>query len=479
MRKFKNTHYLRNFLTHQRLLYSTKANRLISITQHVRRPWHGWKPLSVVVSTHNTQIIHPTSNEQGPFFKRWRVKEGISAAFLPKNYQTSVTPEYWGFTRWQFIQNVTGALTGVLSTQSLLYAIGLGVGSIPLAATLNWVIRDGLGQLGGVIYASFISDRFDSEPKRYRFHASIAMQLASLLEMLTPLWPGAFLPLASISNIAKNMAWIASSATRAQMHKSFMLRDNLGDITGKAGSQSTAAGLIGTGFGILISAAITTTSSLPIFCHSAFTSQPLTGLFTAFLPFSVLTLYANYKSSLYVITPTLNITRAELVFWQVLTHFSPTKRVLNAKEMEQIIPEPREIAMTEPFIKSFRTPFPVPIRVQPPLDITPSVSELTSILLQQTFSEPEHYYIHSTSHEVRIWYDDHASSSDLVKGFFHACVIRVWGCRNNCEEQMKELHRWVNSVYPMIEHGLVVRKWDLYTLFLIENEQGRLLVKEL
>ena len=33
--------------------------------------------------------------------------------------------------------------------QALLYAIGLGAGAIPMAAALNWVIKDGLGQLGG------------------------------------------------------------------------------------------------------------------------------------------------------------------------------------------------------------------------------------------------------------------------------------------------------------------------------------------
>ena len=40
-----------------------------------------------------------------------------------------------------------------MATQSLLYAVGLGQGAIPMAAALNWVIRDGLGQLGGVLFA--------------------------------------------------------------------------------------------------------------------------------------------------------------------------------------------------------------------------------------------------------------------------------------------------------------------------------------
>lgn len=70
-----------------------------------------------------------------------------------------------------------------------------------MAAALNWIIKDGLGQLGGVVYASFVSDKFDSEPKRFRFQATVAMQGANILELLTPLWPGSFLLIASVSNI--------------------------------------------------------------------------------------------------------------------------------------------------------------------------------------------------------------------------------------------------------------------------------------
>jgi len=44
----------------------------------------------------------------------------------------------------------------------------------------------------------------------------------------------------------KNVSWLAGSATRAQLNRAQALRENLGDVTGKAGSQATAAGLAGT-----------------------------------------------------------------------------------------------------------------------------------------------------------------------------------------------------------------------------------------
>ena len=51
------------------------------------------------------------------------------------------------------------------------------------------------------MYASVVNDRFDSEPKRHRFRAGVAIQLASALDVLLPLWPNGFLVVASVSNI--------------------------------------------------------------------------------------------------------------------------------------------------------------------------------------------------------------------------------------------------------------------------------------
>lgn len=72
-----------------------------------------------------------------------------------------------------------------------------------MAAALNWIIKDGLGQLGGVLYAGVVGDRFDSNPKRHRMRAAILMQLAGALEIVSPLWPAGFLAIASISNIGE------------------------------------------------------------------------------------------------------------------------------------------------------------------------------------------------------------------------------------------------------------------------------------
>lgn len=73
--------------------------------------------------------------------------------FMPKDAHVSVTKDYFPYAKWFFFSSVVSSAAGVLSMQSLLYAIGLGAGSIPTAAAVNWVLKDGVGQFGGVIFA--------------------------------------------------------------------------------------------------------------------------------------------------------------------------------------------------------------------------------------------------------------------------------------------------------------------------------------
>ena len=125
--------------------------------------------------------------------------------------------------------------------QALLHAVGLGDGAIPMAAALNWVIKDGVGQLGGVLFASVVSDRFDADPRYWRFVSSLALDASTLLELLSPLAPGCFLPIASVANVGKNVSFLSASASRAALHLALAREGNLADVTAKTGSQARGA----------------------------------------------------------------------------------------------------------------------------------------------------------------------------------------------------------------------------------------------
>jgi hypothetical protein len=180
------------------------------------------------------------------------------------------------------LDSVTGTICGVLAMQSLFFAAGVtGAGNIPLAASINWILKDGLGQLGGVLFASIVSNRFDSDPKKWRLVSSLSMSAAAILEMTTPLFPGYFLAIASIANVGKNIAFLASSASRAAIHRSFAIRENLADVTAKAGSQAICSSTIGTALGVAIAAAIGGDYNTTVLTFIAFSAISLSSTYMA------------------------------------------------------------------------------------------------------------------------------------------------------------------------------------------------------
>mmetsp|Transcript_11152 Transcript_11152/g.20876 ORF Transcript_11152/g.20876 Transcript_11152/m.20876 type:complete len:604 (+) Transcript_11152:151-1962(+) len=187
---------------------------------------------------------------------------------LPNGYPHSVHPAYKRYTIYSFLGNTASTITMILSTQTLLLAVGVGQqAAAPISATLNWILKDGIGQFGGILFASKISssssNSIDADPKKWRMVSSLAMDCAMLTELTTSAFPQYFVLIASAANIGKNIAFLTASASRAKLHqclssthhhdRRLQMADNLGDITGKATSQSIVASLLGTVIGLGIS----------------------------------------------------------------------------------------------------------------------------------------------------------------------------------------------------------------------------------
>lgn len=125
------------------------------------------------------------------------------------------------------------------------------------SATINWILKDGLGQAGGIALVALLGSKLDSHAKSLRFHSSLLLVVGSAFEFAVP-WLtsefglGAFLPVAAVANVAKNVSWMLMSATRAHFMRQMALKGNLGDLTGKAASQMTLATLIGTTAGLAV-----------------------------------------------------------------------------------------------------------------------------------------------------------------------------------------------------------------------------------
>jgi hypothetical protein len=223
------------------------------------------------------------------------LREAALRAFMPVNYPHSVPADYWDFTKWQFVQGTCSSMSGVLATQAMLLSVGVSPHSAAgSAAAINWVLKDGLGMVGRIFVGAAISDKFDTQPKRWRLFGDALYNVGVFLEMCTMLSPPHFLLLASAANSVKGVALMAGAATRASIHRGFAIRENLGDITAKADSQNVARSLVGMAMGVAV---------------SPWLAGDFMGTLSAFAGLSCIHMFANYKSVRAVHVATMSSTR--------------------------------------------------------------------------------------------------------------------------------------------------------------------------
>jgi len=383
----------------------------------------------------------------------------VTGIFLPAGYPETVHPHYLPFTFWNFLQSCSGSMSGVLTTQCLLYGLGLSSssstsvaigGTIALAATLNWVLKDGLGQVGGVLFVALIGSRFDREAKRYRFLATAMFKLAGLLEMLVPLMPKYFVLVASLANVAKNVGWMATSATRAQIHRYLAGShyDNLGDITGKTASQNTFASVLGTALGVLFST---------IFVMRKKEEEILEPLevvkrcFRIAVPLAAVGLFSSYQSCRYAVSPKLSLLRLQLIL-RPLFNKKTTRGIIS--RLENQIPTPEALCLSEPFL----------LRPRSAVLFEPLISKYTdriSATVKDFATLPYVLVADSKTRQTAIWFraDENISTVDMFEGILASHILNSNGEIGEAIATAKEI------TSPLIA-ALSRKGWDVSSLSL-------------
>lgn len=340
---------------------------------------------------------------------------------LPVGYPHSVHPNFLPFSAWNFAQSVSGSANGVLATQCLLVGLGLAAssnGTLALAATLNWILKDGLGQLGGILFVARYGSNFDRDAKRYRLLASAMMSLASFFEMLVPVMPTLFLPIAACANVCKNVAWMGMSATKAQIHRHFSRIDNLGDLTGKAASLNTTASLAGTGLGVLLSSMFLTSAG------SILPSELVTRCLLLSLPLTVFYLYASYKSCRLAVSPRLSLQRLDIVLKSLLPNVIKSDALVAGAESElsRYILDPARTGYKEKFLPWQRSRS--LIRFEPDFQVFDQVcAEERQEALE--FFEQHRFIACHAGKNVSIWFDEHASSIERLRGILAVYIANA------------------------------------------------------
>ena len=86
--------------------------------------------------------------------------------FLPEGYPQSVSSDYLQYQAWDTLQAFASSVSGSLATAAVLGGLGVGdSAATTLAATITWILKDGAGLLGRILFAGYIGTRLDYDCK--------------------------------------------------------------------------------------------------------------------------------------------------------------------------------------------------------------------------------------------------------------------------------------------------------------------------
>ncbi|ONM30133.1 Protein root UVB sensitive 5 [Zea mays] len=138
----------------------------------------------------------------------------------------------------------------------LVQAVGVGsftgTSAAASAAAIRWVSKDGIGAFGRLLIGGRFGALFDDDPKKWRMYADFIGSAGSIFELSTTLYPGYFLPLASLGNLAKAIARGFKDPSFRVIQNHFAESGNLGEVAAKEEVWEVGAQLLGLSIGVLI-----------------------------------------------------------------------------------------------------------------------------------------------------------------------------------------------------------------------------------
>ncbi|XP_041035973.1 RUS1 family protein C16orf58 homolog isoform X2 [Carcharodon carcharias] len=216
----------------------------------------------------------------------------FTSVFLPQGYPDSVSGDYLSYQIWDTVQAFASSITGTLATQAILKGVGVGDSTATItAASMTWILKDGTGMVGRILFAWLKGSRLDCDAKKWRLFADGLNDLAIFMEIIAPAFPSIFILIVCVSGVFKE----------------------------------TLVNLAGLLFSLILT---------PLATGNILLTYLLYALFT------MLHLYANYQAVRAVVMDTLNQSRLRLM----VNEFLRTGRV----------PPPRSINPREPLLPAFQ-----------------------------------------------------------------------------------------------------------------------------
>ncbi|XP_051117560.1 protein root UVB sensitive 4 isoform X2 [Andrographis paniculata] len=389
--------------------------------------------------------------------------DAVRNFFLPR----VVGPNYLEYVKWKFLHRVFSSALQVLATQAMFRAIGIGYfRSLPSAAALNWVLKDGLGRLSRCIYTACLASAFDTNLKRVRFSTSVLFSLSIGVELLTPVFPQYFLLLATIANIAKQISLACHISTGSAVHRSFAIADNLGEVSAKSQIQTVCFDNIG----LMLAATLNI-----LFRNNQRLLETLP--FFVYPIFSALDLYGIYRGLKHIHLQTLTKDRLEeiIYIWIHQGHVPSPAEVSEREGVDFLWRKGREL---------------LPIRIGC-LNQNQKIPKPTMMMLR-SLNDQDFYFvcIERLPHDsglndvgILLCVREGAATSEVITGLLQACrirnsllpeglvsadsVVRLW------PELIEESKKTAENDAPVLIETMSGLGWACKNVLLTTQEQER------
>lgn len=159
------------------------------------------------------------------------------------------------------MSTLASSCQSVLSTEAMLTVL---VDSS--AHTWNYVGRDVLGQLGGLMVMAGMTKNTDKNPVKSLWVSHGLQQASMALILCTPSLPAdLFLPVAAAANMCANVAFINYGSLNAKcIQKLSADKNNVGELYSKLTLQQTLASTIGLSVGMVLNECCTSAAIVPL-----------------------------------------------------------------------------------------------------------------------------------------------------------------------------------------------------------------------
>lgn len=185
------------------------------------------------------------------------------------------------YLKWTAINSFSTSVSSVISTNSMLSSITSEGPSYSSIITANYIGKDIIGQLGGLMYAWKTGKTADTQPLKYITKGVCVLQASFYIENLAPLVTNKLfvLPFLGFSSTLKNISFISIGAVNANNLQKLATASpsqnespstsNIGECYSKAASINTLSSTLGMicGIGIIYfipSYTVRTTVILPV-----------------------------------------------------------------------------------------------------------------------------------------------------------------------------------------------------------------------